>query len=70
MPTLPTLTVTQPQADRLLAVFGSVDAYKAWLLTQLKAKVMEAELAKAKADAQAYVETKRAALEAEMGGIT
>lgn len=35
MPTLPTFTVTQAQADRLLAAFGSVDAYKAWLKEQL-----------------------------------
>lgn len=70
MPTLPTLAVTQPQADRLLAVFGSVESYKQWLLTSLKQAVMEAELAKARADAQAYVEGKRAALEQEMAGIT
>lgn len=31
MPTLPTLTVTDAQAARLLAAFGSTDAYRAWL---------------------------------------
>jgi hypothetical protein len=31
MPNLPTLTVTQAQADRLLAAFGSAANYKAWL---------------------------------------
>lgn len=31
MPTLPTLTVTQAQADRILAAFGDANAYKAWL---------------------------------------
>lgn len=70
MPTLPTLTVTDAQATRLMAVFGDVPAYKAWLLRQLKAKVMEAEMAQARADAQAYVEQKRVALEAELNGIT
>lgn len=70
MPTLPTLEVTQPQADRLLAVFGDVATYKAWLIRQLKAKVMEAEMTKARADAQAYVEQKRIALEAELSGIS
>lgn len=70
MPQLPTLTVTQPQADRLLAVFGDVAGYKVWLLASLKAKVMEAEMNKARVDAQAYVEAKRTALEIEMGGIS
>lgn len=31
MPDLPTLTVTQAQADRMLAVFGTVEAYREWL---------------------------------------
>lgn len=70
MATLPTLTVTDAQATRLLAVFGDVPTYKAWLIGQLKAKVMEAELSKARADAQAYVEAKRIALEAELTGIS
>ncbi len=41
MATLPTLTVTDAQAN------------KAWLLAQIKAKVMETELAQARADAMA-----------------
>jgi hypothetical protein len=43
VPNLPTLTVTDEQAARLLAVFGSVDAYKAWLRETLKAYVLEQE---------------------------
>ena len=70
MPQLPTLTVSQPQADRLMAVFGSVEAYKLWLLNALKGKVMESEAAKAKVDAQAYVEGRRAQLETDMTGIS
>lgn len=31
MPTLPTLTVTQAQADLLISVFGTSDNYLAWL---------------------------------------
>jgi len=43
MPTLPTLTVTQAQADRMLAAYGvpgetqaqTIDRYKAWLTKQI-----------------------------------
>jgi len=31
MPTLPTLTVTQAQADRMLAAYGSQSEYTSWL---------------------------------------
>ena len=43
MPTLPTLTVTQAQADRLLAAFGSQAAYKQWLKDNIIAFVVEHE---------------------------
>lgn len=69
MPTLPTLTVTQSQADRLLATFGSVDAYLSWLITKLKAAVMEAEIEAIRQQAQAAIEAKRAEFEVEMQGI-
>lgn len=35
MPDLPTITVTQVQADRMIAAYGSVDNYKAWLKDQI-----------------------------------
>lgn len=31
MPDLPTITVTQPQATKLLALFGNANEYKKWL---------------------------------------
>ena len=70
MPVLPTLTVTQAQADYLLGVFGTQEAYKAWLLAQIKGRVMDLELQKARDDANQYVEQRRVALEASLAGIT
>jgi hypothetical protein len=62
MPNLPTLAVTQPQADRILAVFGDVPTYKAWLKASLIAAVTAAEqqarnvaFAQAQTDAAAAV---------------
>lgn len=43
MPTLPTLTVTQAQADRLLAAFGTTKAYKDWLKENLIQYVIDHE---------------------------
>ena len=40
MPTLPTLTVTDAQVERIKAVFGSVDGYKEWLQQALAEKVV------------------------------
>lgn len=70
MATLPTLTVSDDQVNYLLTVFGSADGYKAWLLAQIKAKIVETEMVKARADAQAYIEQQRAAIEARLAGIT
>lgn len=33
--TLPTLTVTDAQAQRMLAAYGTTDNYKAWLRSQI-----------------------------------
>lgn len=44
MATLPTLTVTTEQADRLLAVFGSPDRYKEWLKQTVIAYVISQEV--------------------------
>lgn len=43
MPQLPTLTVTDEQAQRLLAAFGSVENYKAWLKDALVMRVLDHE---------------------------
>lgn len=51
MPTLPTLTVTQAQADRMIAAYGdpgdttaqAVEKYKAWLTESIVDYVLRAE---------------------------
>ena len=43
MPTLPTLTVTQAQADRMLAAWGDTESYKVWLKEQIIKYVIEWE---------------------------
>lgn len=53
MPTLPTLDVTQAQADRMMAAYGSVAGYRQWLKQQIIEYVVAAE-------ARARVETFRA----------
>lgn len=74
MPTLPTVTVTQTQADRMLAAYGSVAAYKQWLVKQIKEyvvyqealKIDQTDLARAQqheADKQAQLDALSASLE-------
>lgn len=46
MPDLPTITVTQAQADRILTAFGgtpaiAVPAYKDWLRMAVRGKVLQ-----------------------------
>lgn len=55
MPDLPTLTITQSQADRCLAAWGSVAAYKAWLKGQVAGYVVAKEAADRTAEIQAAV---------------
>lgn len=43
MPNLPTLTVTDEQATRLLAVFGDAAGYKTWLKQRLRDHVLGVE---------------------------
>lgn len=52
MPALPTLTVSDEQAARCLAAWGSVGAYKAWLAGEVAGYVRATERAAALADAQ------------------
>lgn len=39
MPDLPTITVTDAQATKLLEFFGDADAYKAWLREAIKREI-------------------------------
>lgn len=45
MPTLPTVDVTQAQADRLLAAHGSAANYRRWLVEANKKFVIDYERA-------------------------
>lgn len=53
MPELPTLTVSDAQAARLMAAFGSVVDYKAWLRRQLVDHVTRYEMATINAETDA-----------------
>lgn len=59
MPDLPTLTVTGPQATRLLAAFGTAAGYRSWLKQALLDEVQRRE---ARALDEAHNEAKRVAL--------
>ena len=61
MPDLPTLTVTGPQATRLLQSFGDAAGYKKWLKQALLDEVQRRE---ARALDEAHNEAKRDALAA------
>jgi hypothetical protein len=52
VPALPTLTITDDQATRCLAAWGSVAAYKAWLASEVAGYVRASERATVLADAQ------------------
>lgn len=43
MPELPTITVTDEQATRMLAAFGSAEAYREWLVEGIKDYVVTQE---------------------------
>lgn len=66
MPILPTLTVTDTQAQRLLAAFGSVENHKAWLKEALIARVVEHEARQAEQNAAIAREANRAKLSTEI----
>lgn len=53
MPTLPTLTLTDAQATRCLAAWGSTENYRTWLRGQVAGFVIAAERSQA---ATAYLE--------------
>lgn len=45
MPNLPTLTVTDVQLARCIAVFGDALTYKTWLRERLRVEIVQHELA-------------------------
>lgn len=66
MPDLPTLTVTAPQATRLLAAFGDAAEYKVWLRQTLVDEVQRREAARLHEQANASIRAALAALEQEL----
>lgn len=43
MPDLPTVTVTQEQHDLIMNAFGNIDAYEAWLISNVNSYVLAVE---------------------------
>lgn len=43
MPDLPTVTVTQEQHDLIMNAFGNLDAYEAWLISNVNSYVLAVE---------------------------
>lgn len=67
MPTLPTITVTQAQADRMIAAFGSSAEYTKWL----KENIVEFVLNKEAVDRQrTWMEQETAKREADRTALT
>lgn len=58
MPDLPTLTVTQAQADRIVAAFGSVANYRTWLKEAVRDRVRNVEVEKIRAQSEADMKAK------------
>lgn len=57
MPDLPTITVTDAQAAKLLQVFGTVANYKAWLRQAIRTEVASRRYAALESAHQASIET-------------
>ena len=71
MPTLPTLTVTQAQFDRIAAVFGNSPVeYRTWLVDALSAKVFEHERRQMLANFDASVAQKMQDVDNDIGNIS
>lgn len=70
MPTLPTLTATDPQVARITAAYGSVPAYKDWLKAQIKAYVFAVESRAIQTQATADAEAKRVEVDTDLGTMT
>lgn len=70
MPTLPTITVTDAQMQRLLAVFGDAVKYRAWLVQQLKNAVIAHEMDAIDARHRSEREAKRLEVSADLDATT
>jgi hypothetical protein len=68
MPTLPTLTVTQEQADRMIAAWGSAASYSEWLKQQIIDFVLNKEAVDRQRAWMVQEEQRRAADRAALGG--
>lgn len=66
MPDLPTLTVTGPQATRLLQAFGTTGDYKAWLKSALLDEVHRREARRLDEEANVAKREALATLEAAL----
>lgn len=66
MTDLPTISVTDEQAARLLAAFGTVDAYRTWLRARLVDYVLDQEQKRMAAEALAEQRAALDALRAEL----
>lgn len=67
---LPTVSVPDPVAQYLLTqIFGTTSNYKAWLVDQIRARIIDKEMTEARQAAQAQVAARRAELETLLGGI-
>lgn len=66
MPDLPTLTVTAPQATRLLAVFTNVAGYQRWLKQALLDETLRREAARLHEVANVQVKAGLDALAADL----
>lgn len=67
MPTLPTLTVTDAQATRMIAAFGSAEAYRTWLKEQIIDYVVAKELEVKKVQKENELKTLDATARSELG---
>lgn len=69
MPDLPTLTVTQPQADRIQAAFGGIVAYRDWLRRAIKDEVTMRERRTLRDKYEADMAASDQQVQTDLGGI-
>lgn len=67
MPTLPTLTVSDVQANAMLQAWGTPEAYLDWLTRQIKGYVLANETRKIDAEVEAERQQRMAELIARLG---
>lgn len=69
MPDLPTITVTDAQATRILNAFGDAATYRAWLRQSVRDYVLSKEATAIRAEQQAKMDAAVAAINTELGSI-